>query len=73
MNCYTLQRARKHFCQFCLKTFSTFRKNILKIVLKTALKLMKNRELLCLEKVNLLNLKIMREKNKFNIHNLCRF
>ena len=62
MNYYTLQCARKYFCQFCLKAFSTFRKNIKKIILKTALKLMKNRELLCPEKVNLLNFKIMREK-----------
>ena len=53
---HTLYHGRKHFSCYCLQAFST------EETLKTALKLMANKELGCLKRVNLLNSKIMKEK-----------
>ena len=40
---HTLHSGRKYFCRYCLKAFST--KEILKVIVKTDLKLMANKEL----------------------------
>ena len=40
---HTLHRGRKHFCRYCLQAIST--EEILNVILKTALKLMTNKEL----------------------------
>ena len=52
---------------YCLQVFRT--EEILKSHNKDTRKLMTNKELQCLEKVNLLNSKI----TKVTIHKLCRF
>ena len=57
---HSLYRRRKYFCRYCLQAF--IREKILKIILKVALKLMTNKQLRCLRKVNMLNLKILKEK-----------
>ena len=48
---HTLHRGRKHFCRYCLQGFSA--KKLLKCQVKIALKLMVNKWLRCLEKMNM--------------------
>ena len=55
---HTLHRRRKHFCRYCVQAFRTAEKLKLKILLK----LMVNKLLRCLRKVNILNSKFMEEK-----------
>ena len=55
----SLHCRRKHICCYCLHAFIT--EEILKVILETALKLMINKELKCLKKVNILSSKIMKK------------
>ena len=57
---HTLHRGRKHFCRYCLQAFSS--EEILKCHIIDCLKLMANKELKRLKKVNMLNSKIMKDK-----------
>ena len=58
---HKLHRGGKHFCRYCLPAFITGRK-YLKFMLMIALRLMVNKLLRCLKKLNMLNSKIMKEK-----------
>ena len=57
---HPLNCGRKHFCGYCLHAFIT--NEMLKRHIKIALKLMVNKRLKCLRKVNMLNSKIFKEK-----------
>ena len=57
---HTLHRGRKHFCCFCLQAFRP--EEILKVILKTALKLIVNKLIKCLRSGNILNSEPMEEK-----------
>ena len=56
---YILNRGRKHFCHYHLQAFS--KEGIFKVI-KITLKLMVNKGLKYLRKVNILNLQIMKGK-----------
>ena len=58
----TLNRGeKKHFCHYCLQNFST--EEIVKHILKIALKLMVSQGLRCLKKMNILNSKNLKKKS----------
>ena len=57
------------FCRYCLRTFIT--EEILRRHSKDCLKLVVNKRLRCLRKVNIINSKIFGEK--ITIHDLCGF
>ena len=57
---HTLHHGRKHFCCYCLQAFN--REEILKCHFKIVLKLMVNKGLKCLKKMNTLNSKYLKEK-----------
>ena len=57
---HTLHRGRKHFYCFCLQAFRP--EEILKVILKTALKLIVNKLIKCLRSGNILNSEPMEEK-----------
>ena len=65
---HSLHRERKHFCGYCLHDF--LQKKFWGVILKIALKLMVNKWLRCLRKVNKLNSKVLKE-NKITIYDLC--
>ena len=55
----SLHRGRKHFYRYCLHAFIT---EEISVILKIVLKLMVNKRLRCLRKVNMLNSKLLKEK-----------
>ena len=57
---YSLHPGKKPFSRYCLQAYVT--EKVLKVKSKIALKLMVNKELKCLKKVNKLNWKILKEK-----------
>ena len=57
---HTLHRGRKHFCRYCLQASRTAEN--LNVILKIALKLIVNKLLRWLKRVNILNSKILEEK-----------
>ena len=57
---HSLDHERKHFCCYCLHVFIT--EEILKCHIKDCFKLMINKWLRRLRKVNMLNSKILKEK-----------
>ena len=60
MNDHSLHRGTNHLCRYFLQAFIT--EETLKRQIKIALKLMLNKELQCLRKVNMLNSKNLKEK-----------
>ena len=60
MHDHSLHRGRKRFCRYCLQAFIT--EEMLKRHIKDCFKLMVNKRLRCLKKVNTLNSKILKEK-----------
>ena len=56
----TLNRRKKHFCRYCLQAFST--DEILKIHIKDCFKNNGKQKLIMYKKLNMLDLKIMKEK-----------
>ena len=57
---HSLHHARKYFCRYCLHAFIT--EETLKHHIKDCFKIMANKRLRCLRKVNMLNLNILQEK-----------
>ena len=57
---HKLHRRRKHFCCYCLQSFST--EEILKRHVKNCFKINGKQRIITPKKVNTLDLKIMREK-----------
>ena len=60
MHDHTLHSGRNHFCCYCSQAFST--EKILKCHVKDCYKTMLNKRLRCPKMVNMLDLKIMKEK-----------
>ena len=56
----SLHSRKKYFCRYCLH--GSIAEEILNVILKISLKLMVNKRLRCLRKVNMLTLKILKEK-----------
>ena len=56
----TLNRRKKHFCRYCLQAFST--DEILKIHIKDCFKNNGKQKVIMHKKLNMLDLKIMKEK-----------
>ena len=57
---HSLHHTRKYFCRYCLHAFIT--EETLKHHIKDCFKIMANKRLRCLRKVNMLNLNILQEK-----------
>ena len=66
----TLHRGTKHFCRYCLQTFST--EEILKRHIKDCFKINDKEKIILPKKASMLNSKIMKKKTKSPCIKLCR-